>query len=167
MKECPCGKYKISEKDPYCPYCGILIKKKDVGTTKLVEPTDDDGIPRWGTARFHSRMNLIIRVRDTGEEFVFDATGMTQITLGRTDPDTGEKPDVDLAKAGTDLGVSRKHATIVRKEEGSLSIIDRNAHNGTYLNGNRLIANQPRILRDGDEIRLGKLVILIRFERSK
>jgi hypothetical protein len=32
------------------------------------------------------------------------------------------------------------------------------------LNGQRLIADQPRILRDGDEIRLGKLIAHVYFK---
>ncbi|MDZ4766744.1 MAG: FHA domain-containing protein [Chloroflexota bacterium] len=168
MIECPCGKYKIDEKAQLCPYCGIVLKAKQHGTTALISNEEQDGVPRWGTARFNSRMNLIFRVRETGAEFVFDASGMTQIIIGRLDHDTGEKPDVDLTAHGAvDLGVSRKHVTILRKEEGSLTIIDRAAQNGTFLNGNRLVANQARILRDGDELRLGKLVLLVRFERSK
>ena len=38
--------------------------------------------------------------------------------------------------------------------------------NGTFLNGQRLVPNQPRILRDGDEIRLGHLVLYVRFVKA-
>jgi pSer/pThr/pTyr-binding forkhead associated (FHA) protein len=59
-------------------------------------------------------------------------------------------------------GVSRIHATIERSED-TLTITDLGSSNGTYLNGQRLIANQPRVLRDGDEIKFGKLVTHIYF----
>jgi len=36
--------------------------------------------------------------------------------------------------------------------------------NGTFLNGQRLVPNQPRVLRDGDEVRFGKLVAHIYFK---
>ena len=42
-------------------------------------------------------------------------------------------------------------------------IMDRSSANGTYVNGERLIPNDPHVLRDGDEIRLGKLVAHIYF----
>ena len=42
-------------------------------------------------------------------------------------------------------------------------ILDRGSANGTYLNGERLTPNEPHVLRDGDEIRLGKLVAHIYF----
>ncbi|NDJ63106.1 MAG: FHA domain-containing protein, partial [Chloroflexi bacterium] len=73
---------------------------------------------------------------------------------------------VDLTNSGgVDKGVSRRHALVVRKEENSLMIVDKDSPNGTYLNGQRLVPNQGRLLRDGDELRLGRLVIRVHFER--
>jgi pSer/pThr/pTyr-binding forkhead associated (FHA) protein len=168
--QCPsCGRTDIDERAQICPYCGALLKKvKEFATTRNLDDTDyEDGIPRWGTARFVSRMNLVLKERDSGKKFSFDANGVTELTLGRSDPDTGAAPDVDLTECdAADKGVSRRHAVIIRKEEGALCILDKNAANGTYLNGQRLVANQARILRDGDEIRLGYLVLVVRFERT-
>ncbi|MCS7071755.1 MAG: FHA domain-containing protein, partial [Anaerolinea sp.] len=62
-------------------------------------------------------------------------------------------------------GVSRLHAAICRQDE-TLTIVDMGSSNGTHLNGQRLIPDQPRVLRDGDEIRLGKLVAHIYFKRQ-
>jgi hypothetical protein len=166
MIDCPCGKYKIDSKESICPHCGILLRKIRFGTTTHVGDTDDeDAVTRLGTARFNPRrMMLVLRVRDTGREYAFNGGEFTSITLGRIDPETGDKPDVDLTQDdGVNKGVSRKHAVIMRKEEGTLSIIDKGAANYTFLNGTRLIPNQPRMLRDSDELRLGKLVILVRY----
>ena len=38
--------------------------------------------------------------------------------------------------------------------------------NSTYLNGQRLLPSEPRILRDNDELRLGRLVIRVTFARE-
>jgi hypothetical protein len=167
MIDCPCGRYKIDEKAQLCPYCGIVLKPKEHAATRALADTDfEEGVPRWGTARFSSRMNLMLRVRDTNQSFTFDAATVTELVIGRKDPDTGLSPDVDLHASGApDKGVSRKHALIIRKDEGSLSIVDKGSPNGTYLNGQKLIPNQPRVLRDGDELRLGHLVLTVRFER--
>jgi pSer/pThr/pTyr-binding forkhead associated (FHA) protein len=118
-----------------------------------------------GTARFNpKRMVLVLRVRDTGREYTFNGGDFKNIVLGRVDPETGKKPDVDLTQDdGVNKGVSRRHAVITRKDEGTLSIMDMGAANHTFLNGTRLIPNQPRMLRDSDELRLGKLVILVRY----
>jgi hypothetical protein len=165
MIDCPCGKYKIAADTRICPYCGELLTK--FAATQALDGVDDeDTIPRWGTARLTGKMHFVIRVRHNEKVFEFDPNDMVQVVIGRKDPDTGEQPDVDLSDSnGNELGVSRRHAVIVRKDSNSLYIIDRGSPNGTYLNGQRLIANQPRILRDMDELRLGRLVMNVSYER--
>ena len=88
--------------------------------------------------------------------------------MGRFDPDTGEAPLIDLKDCNAiDKGVSRRHAKIIRRDSGTLNLVDEESGNGTFLNGQRLVPNQPRILRDGDEIRLGYLVLYVHFEKSQ
>jgi pSer/pThr/pTyr-binding forkhead associated (FHA) protein len=53
---------------------------------------------------------------------------------------------------------------VIRRGEDTLTLVDLGSTNGTHLNGQRLIPNQPRVLRDGDEVRLGKLVFHIFFK---
>ncbi len=132
--------------------------------TRGLDNTDyEESEPRWGTARFNERTSLMLFVRGAPEPFIFDAGAVVEIIIGRQDPDTKLSPDVDLENfGGTEKGVSRRHATIIRKD-GSLNIVDAGSHNGTFLNGQRLIAHQPRVLRDGDDIRLGFLVLRVKF----
>ncbi len=136
-------------------------------TRALTDAEEEIGTPRWGTAGFNSRMNLLLKVTDSDKSFTFDAGEITEITLGRVDPDTGEAPSVDLIDyKAVEKGVSRRHASIIRRDSGSLSLVDQESGNGTFLNGQRLVPNQPRILRDGDEIRLGHLVLYVRFVKA-
>ena len=112
-------------------------------------------------------MHLILQVLETGQTFTFDAEHVEELVLGRANPDTDELPAIDLTQAGgIDKGVSRKHALILRRDS-ALHIVDNNSANGTYLNGQKLIAMQPRILRDGDDIRLGHLVVRVTFQQSE
>ncbi len=135
-------------------------------TSQLSDTNYEDGNPKWGTARFNSRMVLEIQVRDTGEIFCFDDADIDELSVGRRDPNTGSKPDIDLeAFDALNKGVSRRHALIVRRE-GSLTLIDMGTPNGTFLNGQKLVPNQPRILRDGDDIRLGHLMVRVSFRDS-
>jgi serine protease Do len=53
-----------------------------------------------------------------------------------------------------DPEVSRRHA-VVRPVEGGIEIDDLGSSNGTFVNGVRV--REPRVLRDGDEIRLGSV----------
>ncbi|MDX2141327.1 MAG: FHA domain-containing protein [Chloroflexota bacterium] len=165
MKACPNCKNQVEEKAAICPFCGELLLQA-VEATRALDNTDfEEGIPRWGTAHFNSRTNLVLQVRGANKTFVFDAGDIEELVIGRVDPDTGEAPAVDLQDAGgVDKGVSRRHAAVIRKDD-KLQLIDKGSPNGTYLNGQRLVANQPRILRDGDEIRLGHLVLVVSFEK--
>ncbi len=134
--------------------------------TRALGDTDyEEGRPQWGTARFNTRTSLIIHVRDTKDHFNFFFDEFTELVLGREDPRTGAAPDINLESYGAAVkGVSRRHALIVRRDT-ALSVIDQDTPNGTFLNGQRLIANQPRILRDGDELRLGHMILRISFAR--
>ncbi|MCL4256640.1 MAG: FHA domain-containing protein, partial [Anaerolineae bacterium] len=98
---------------------------------------------------------------------VFKALEIEELVLGRSDPKTGDKPEVDLTDYGAmNKGVSRKHAVIQRKD-GSLYIIDQKSANGTYLNGQKLFEFQERVLRDSDDVRLGHLTIRVTLEDQK
>ncbi len=57
-------------------------------------------------------------------------------------------------------GVSRRHARISIRG-GEATIEDLESKNGTYLNGQRISA--PARVEDGDEIRLGSAVAILRF----
>lgn len=89
-----------------------------------------------------------------------------RIIIGRADPLADFHPDLDLTPyAGQDNGVSRRHAAITQGDK-SLYVEDLGSTNGTRINGFQLEANQPYRLRDGDELELGRLRIVVRFVRS-
>jgi len=168
MINCPWCDRPIKQDVETCPHCGLPLKVTQIGvTTRTLGDTDtEQGTPRWGSAKVDARTNLILKVRDKDKVFVFDVGTISELRVGRLNPDTGDVPEVDLSEWGAiEQGVSRQHALIMRKEGGALHLMDRGSDNGTYLNGQRLIAHQARILRDGDEIRLGLLVLNVRFER--
>ena len=152
-----------------CVYCGAVLTDaaQAYASTRTLDDTDfEEGVPKWGSARFSSQMNLVVGIEKDPKSLIFDASQIEELVIGRRNPDTGEAPEIDLDPYnGLDKGVSRRHAAIIRKD-GSLHVVDRGSANGTFLNGQRLVANQPRVLRDGDDIRLGHLVIRITFERA-
>ena len=55
-----------------------------------------------------------------------------------------------------DLKVSAYHAQILPAGQG-YDIIDLGSSNGTYVNGQRLYPNVPRLLTTGDQIRFGDI----------
>lgn len=89
-----------------------------------------------------------------------------EIRVGRRDPITELATEVDLDNyAGYRMGVSRKHA-IIQVADAMLTVSDLGSSNGTYLNGKRLPSRQPHVLLDGDSLRLGQMVMRVRFEES-
>lgn len=165
MKTCSNCRGEVDDKVLICPYCGSLLQNP-LEITRSLDDLDleEEIIARFGTAHF-SRTSLVLQVRGVSKAYIFDAETITELTLGRLDPDTGESPEVDLQDCGAvEKGVSRRHAAVVKRDD-KLQLMDRGSPNGTYLNGQRLIANQPRVLRDGDEIRLGHLVLAVSFEK--
>jgi len=57
-------------------------------------------------------------------------------------------------------GVSRKHARITLEPSGAATLLDLSSRNGSFVNGLRI---ESAALRDGDEIRLGPLVLRLRY----
>jgi hypothetical protein len=87
-----------------------------------------------------------------------------RVTIGRLDFDSSEKADIDLMPWGArDQGVSRCHAALYRTRH-TVFIVDLNSSNGTYLNGIKLVPNQPRLLREGDAVHLASMYFHIHFE---
>jgi PAS domain S-box-containing protein len=56
-----------------------------------------------------------------------------------------------------DLGVSRRHARVLRRPDGVCLLVDLSSRNGTYVNGLR-IRSSP--LREGDKIQIGAVTAL-------
>lgn len=89
-----------------------------------------------------------------------------RILIGRADPTADQPPELDLtAYGGKENGVSRRHAEITFLEN-SLYITDLDSTNGTKLNGFLLPPHQGFRLRDGDELQVGQMKLVIRFLRS-
>lgn len=164
MKTCAqCGRENADE-ESICIQCGNLLKTViiDAGNTHhLPQDIQKSDLRHWGTARLGDERLLLLHIRGYDEPLIVHLS--SSMTIGRCNPATGEAPNIDLDKYNAlDMGVSRHHATIL-VEDDAVKIKDSGSTNATYLNGQKLIAHQTRILRDGDELRLGKLVIQITF----
>lgn len=79
-----------------------------------------------------------------------------EVTVGRVDPVNNVNPDVDLTAIDTQLTTSRRHAKILRRSDG-LYILEERATNGTFVNGQRISAERPLLIRTGDDIFFGNV----------
>lgn len=158
---CPNCSYENEDKAQICTRCGALLILPSSTAIISEAEQEEEGSPKYGSVRFGN--SLIIEVVEGKSRFEFDRDELEEIIIGRKDPETGALPRIDLsAENAVKNGVSRSHATIVRRD-GALHIRDNNSANGTFLNGQRLIQDKLRVLRDGDDIRVGKLVLRITF----
>lgn len=158
---CPNCSYENANNAQICTRCGELLIMPS--STAIISETqqEEEGSPKYGSVRFGN--SLVIEVVDGRTKFEFDRDELEEIIIGRKDPETGILPGIDLSpENANEKGVSRSHATIVRRD-GALHIRDNNSANGTFLNGQRLIQDKLRVLRDGDDIRVGKMVLRITF----
>lgn len=122
----------------------------------------DRPAPAW-VPGFGTPDQVILHLQDSNRRFeidMFDAP----VILGRADPRIGFEPEVELTPYDAlKLGVSRRHAIISWSNNG-VTIEDLDSSNGTFLNGHRLSPHFRRLLRDGDLVALGELVMRVYFK---
>lgn len=179
MQQCPnCG-HANRPGVVFCENCGSSLIGKMPLDTKSLGATGDAANNQYdvdssvltdvkvqGLPTFRSGDRLRIELEGSAEPIVI--TPKAEAIFGRRDPATGALPDIDLTPfAGYRLGVSRRHAAIRLNDEQSLDVWDLGSSNGTFLNGQRLSAHRPYRLHDGDELRLGQMMVRIIFESSK
>lgn len=161
---------------PACPRCGMVNRPGEVfcvdcgavlhaharhagGTLRLSGSAGQD------RAYFGENMAVIFRLQDTHEMIrIVPKTG--EMVIGRTSPDSVMIPDIDLSPYnGEALGVSRLHATLRRKDD-SIVLTDMGSLNHTYINGQRVHAQEVRVVQDGDELQFGQLRANVYFEQG-
>ena len=117
---------------------------------------------RCGNALFSDQMLLHLEIYGVVASIVLHPS--ERIFLGRQREHRSRDRILDLTPHDArQQGVSRIHAAITQRGR-TLTLTDLGSKNGTYLNDQRLVPNQPRILRDGDTILLGNLTARVRFE---
>ncbi|MFN8529404.1 MAG: FHA domain-containing protein [Anaerolineae bacterium] len=168
MKTCAYCAHKNREGYFFCEDCGRPLSSSGNPTlsTRTIQIGTKD-LPKnvigtWGTSRFEPNATMLMVIRDA--ESPLQLHPERRLVFGRADVTAMQKPDVDLTPFGAlEKGVSRIHCAVIR-DEMTLTIVDLGSANGTHLNGQRLTPEVPRVLRDGDEVQLGKLVAYIYFK---
>jgi hypothetical protein len=151
----------------FCDTCGFELQEAAAEVKELARQareTTDDLAARatWGASHHIPTSEIIIRIRDVAEPIRVNRA--PRITFGRSDGNSTIMPDVDFTPYGAlESGVSRLHA-MIELHDDTITIDDAGSSNGTFLNGQKIVPHQPLILRDGDEIRFGKIVANIYFK---
>ena len=135
--------------------------------TVLVPRDEADLMPHIHNRRayFGRHMRLLLYIMETDQHIpvIFD----NQVILGREQTSLDNQTSViDLTPHNAaQLGVSRRHAKLIRST-ATIMIEDLGTLNGSYLNGVKLSPGQTHVLSDGDELRLGKMVLAVIFDKT-
>lgn len=170
---CPVCKHSNEPNATVCQQCGFSLKdplsSPDSRTKRTDLPAgileglqdwsvDEAVVPKNGLAIYMESKISPVRV-DSSEEII----------LGRKSGKTAELTDrlFDLSPlGGYGHGVSRRHAVILRTEDGYV-IVDLGSANGTWLNEKRLSPQQHYPFESGSYIRLGGMRLFVLYQIAK
>jgi hypothetical protein len=160
--ECPhCGK-KNRASDVFCYSCGNLIAETVEFDTRQFADANDK---LFSDEYFGYDSVLVLTIRETGQTFELRPQLRNhEMVVGRNTDNSAMRPDVDLGEEGAKLGVSRLHLALwYEARDSAIQAYDLGSANGSYINGQRIHPREIRLLRSQDELRLGRLVLRVRF----
>ena len=139
---------------PTCPGCGGSRFKRarlfDTDTNDVAVVEVAETAPEWLSAARSS-------VRGKGPHLAYSDGGETTLL-------PLEEGWIRIGRSGAadirfdDATVSRRHALVVRTEEGELRALDDRSLNGLFVNGERV---EWTALEDGDELEIGRFKIYV------
>ena len=161
MIECPsCGR-KHRPGTLFCSECGVYLP---TGGPLRTEPLPEEELPvsranPWVSEQVEGieapSVPLRLVVLSTDRQIQLPST--PEVQVGRLDAAHGIFPDLDLTSdGGLEGGVSRRHCKI--HQRGSAFLVeDVGSANGTFLNGQRLTPYLPHVLKDEDDLQVGRI----------
>jgi hypothetical protein len=169
--ECPVCRATYVANTIFCAECGLyLLESEDLGTDPLetaeVRWTGEADDPSRGSGDLADTGPLTVRLRigKDGRGRELEVPLAKPIRLGRLDARQDIYPDVDLTEdLALKKGVSRLHACIFRRGNTVL-VEDLGSTNGTLHNNTRLAPYLPALLKNGDQLQLGKMLIEVHFK---
>lgn len=148
----------------FCYSCGYLLDQIPgmYGTKRFADAVSN----AYDSAYFGPDSVLVLRVRDDNTDYdLRPQLSDHEIVIGRNTDQSVMSADVDLSIHRADqLGVSRLHLAVTwQRKENTLQVYDLGSANGSFLNGQKIHPKEIRVLRNGDQLRLGRLVLRTDF----
>lgn len=162
--QCPNCHRKNRAKDVFCYSCGRLLDESELHDTRTFKNATDE---LYDDEYFGKDSLLILTTQREKTRFELrPQLQRTDFVLGRSSEEQTVSPDVDLvALQAAELGVSRLHLSISYDETLELiQIHDLGSANGTMVNSQKIHPSEQRILRHGDELSLGRLVLKVHYQ---
>lgn len=177
MSRCAQCQHENIEGALFCDQCGanldgaapLAALRPRRQTDQLIDPLIGPGPDRPETIVLDDRRGEELETDLPPDSFVLiTASGrrisvpsQEQVILGRVDSRSGVRPDIDLTLEGAgQAGVSRRHCRLMWRS-GQWLVEDLMSTNYTLINGSRIASHTPTPIEAGDEIRLGKLVLMV------
>ena len=134
--------------------------KSTLPPARPVPPPSRDAYP---TPRRSQPIKRGFRMMVLNSGRVLDLPDQENVIIGRSDATSGDVPDVDLnLDNGVELGVSRRHACITFRDSQAY-LTDLGSTNKTFINRQVMMRGQPYEIQDGDEVRLGNVIMKIMY----
>jgi hypothetical protein len=164
--QCPVCRIVYISNTIFCPECGAYLLPEGKLDTDPMEAAQIRWAREAGEAQAEDTelpdaRPLTLRLHiDRGDRArTLEVSLVKPIRLGRNDPAGHVFPEIDLTPGhGRQYGVSRQHACIFQRGD-AVEVQDLASTNGTLLNGERLAPYVSALLKDGDQLQLGKLLI--------
>lgn len=134
------------------------IEELEVADGESCAPSRSNGTARPADGG-EVRSGLRLELPEEGTAFPLK---VPDTLIGRFDPVTELRPDIDLTEMDLKRSVSRQHARIVQTAEGFEIIEEVGALNGTFVNGVKLSTGQPHAVQEGDELGFGMVKLVFR-----
>jgi pSer/pThr/pTyr-binding forkhead associated (FHA) protein len=142
----------------FCSSCGAALVNDVSETTVVLQPVDEHG----ESAEEDAALTLVEVPRGIGVLVIKRGPNVgARYDLERIVTRAGRHPESDIFL--DDITVSRRHAELARRPDGTVLIRDDGSLNGTYVNRERI---EEKVLASGDEVQIGKfkLVYLVAGE---
>jgi CRP-like cAMP-binding protein len=128
------------------------------------KPIDTEQSPPYESTHLAKEKTRHHRLVDLASGDAFYLTRSETTTIGRSDPVTGIRPDIDLSSIDQSRSVSRRHAKIIRQQEGYAILEDVGTVNGTFVNDQRIPTGVPVPIRHGDRVKIGLVEMKVVYE---
>ncbi len=168
MIKCPVCQAEHPENTLFCDECASYLLGDNQEETDPLPAAEVTWMEREETSEVSgeevtSPLALKLTMPNSGRDVEVPLT--KEVNIGRLDPASASFPDVDLTSAGgLGKGISRRHAKITRCGR-EVFIEDLGSINGTFLNREKLPPYVPQVLKSGDELQLGKLILRASFTK--
>jgi len=145
---CPTCKTARSGSDRFCETCGL-----DFEAAAPAEPAWELVIE--ADRAYHERFAAGDIVFPQGVAPHCMPVDAAELRIGRFDKAPNRADTPQISGAAEDPALSRRHAVLRRRPDGTYAIEDLGSTNGTEVNGRPLAAGEPVALSDGDRVHLG------------